>query len=120
MTKLLAILIKALIMVESSGNVNAIGDGGAAVGCLQIHKCVIDDVNRIYHEDFRYEDRLDRDKSIRICELYLSHWGTHYSKTTGKDVTLEVLARIWSGGPRGYEKNGTIGYWKKVQKAMEQ
>jgi soluble lytic murein transglycosylase-like protein len=36
-------LILALIAVESSGNDNAIGDGGLAYGCLQLHACYVAD-----------------------------------------------------------------------------
>ena len=41
-------LITSLVQVESRGNSNAIGDNGKAIGCLQIHKGVVEDVNRIY------------------------------------------------------------------------
>ena len=37
-------LILALCLIESSLDPNAIGDGGEAVGILQIHECVILDV----------------------------------------------------------------------------
>ena len=36
-------LILALIAVESSGNDNAIGDGGLAYGCLQLHAAYVQD-----------------------------------------------------------------------------
>ena len=40
-------LINAIIKVESNDNVNAIGDNGKAVGCMQIWKVVVDDVNKV-------------------------------------------------------------------------
>lgn len=30
----------------------------------------------------------------------------------------EARARIWNGGPRGYRKDSTKKYWKKVKEAM--
>ena len=38
--------LAALIAVESSGNDNAVGDGGASHGPLQIGAAVVEDVNR--------------------------------------------------------------------------
>ncbi len=48
-------LIAALITVESNGRDNAVGDGGRAIGALQIHKSVVVDVNRI--AGISYEQR---------------------------------------------------------------
>jgi len=112
-------LISALIQVESKGNDLAVGDKGKAVGCLQIWNIVIKDVNRVYHTSYKAADRWDRDKSIQICRKYLAYWGKHYEKVTGKKCTLEVLARIWNGGPKGYTKDSTIKYWNKVKKELK-
>ena len=112
-------LLDAIETVESSGNIKAIGDGGKAVGCLQIHKAVIDDVNRIYGKTYQLKDRYSRSKSREIASLYLSYWGNHYEKKTGKKATNDVLARIWNGGCYGWKKQATIKYWNKVKKAMK-
>ena len=112
-------IISALIQVESKGNDLAIGDSGKAVGCLQIWNVVIQDVNRVYHTTYKATDRTDRKKSIEICRKYLAYWGKHYEKVTGKTCTLEVLARIWNGGPSGYKKDSTIKYWNKVKKELK-
>jgi len=40
-------VIDALIQIESSGRPAVIGDGGAAVGCLQIHPVAVREANRI-------------------------------------------------------------------------
>ena len=120
MTFNLGLLIAALIQVESGGDVLALGDGGRSVGWLQISAGVVEDVNRVYGRDFTMMDRYDPDRSADICRLYLHHWGNHYEKTTGKAATVEVLARIWNGGPRGWEKQSTAMYWNKVRKAMWQ
>ena len=111
--------IDALIQVESSGNDTAVGDGGKAVGCLQIWQVVIDDVNRVYHTNYRAPDRMDRRKSIEICVKYLAFWGKRYEKKTGRKCTREILARIWNGGPNGYDKKNTVEYWNKVKMALE-
>ena len=118
MNELIAFLIPFLIAVESGGNDKVIGDDGKAFGCLQIHEICVKDVNRIYKTVYTHLDCFDRQKSIEICKLYLSYWGKRYEKRTKKKVTLEVLARIWNGGPRGDEKAITKKYWLKVEKVI--
>jgi len=117
-------LILVLCLVESSLDPNAIGDGGDAVGILQIHECVIQDVNRIYKTDYNLNDRYDPMLSKMICRKYLSHWGKVYTKRTGKEPTAEILAKIWNGGALAYEKTNPRvverldAYWRKVHKLL--
>jgi len=119
MKALIALIIPMLIQVESGGEKypdSCIGDNGNAVGCLQIWKIVVDDVNRIQKKEvFTYNDRLTRPKSVRMAEIYLNHYGARYKRLTGKEPTLEVLARMWNGGPDGYKKQSTVIYWEKVK-----
>ncbi len=104
-------LISALIAVESSGNDLAIGDGGRAIGPLQIHRAVVIDVNRITGSHYRHQDMTNRAQARAVCEAYLKHYG--------KGATTEQLARRWNGGPRGDTKTATEAYWRKVQKALK-
>ena len=109
-------LIDALIAVESGGDDNVVGDKklrNKAYGCLQIRQPVCDDINRRFNTKHRAEDCLgDRNLSIEICKKYLSMWGDEKS-------TDEKLARIWNGGPKGFNKKSTEVYWAKVQKVLE-
>ena len=114
-------LIAVLIMVESSGNDLAIGDNGDSVGCLQIQKGVIEDVNRIYKVDYTEEHRYNRSSSKDICQYYLNYWvrKAYVCTEFPKDQTInvnEIAARIWNGGPNGFKKNNTIKYWNKVKR----
>ena len=68
-------LILALCLIESSLDPNAIGDGGDAVGILQIHECVILDVNRIYGTEYNLNDRYDPMLSKMICRKWLATEG---------------------------------------------
>jgi soluble lytic murein transglycosylase-like protein len=115
--------ILALAIVESSMNPSAVGDGGDAVGLLQIHECVIQDVNRVYGTGYTAEDRKDPRDSVAICTRYIAYWGKHYTKLTGQPLTYEVCAKIWNGGAYGWRKTGKVGdrldaYWEKVSAAM--
>ena len=104
-------LISALIAVESSGNDLAIGDGGKAIGPLQIHQAVVTDVNRITGSHYRHQDMTNRAQARAVCEVYLRHYG--------RGKTTEEQARIWNGGPTGDRKTATEGYWRKVQKHLK-
>jgi len=104
------LLIAALIAIESGGNDLAVGDGGKALGCLQIHELVILDVNRIYGLQFEHAHAMDRRTAKLICELYLRHYGAKLVNPSASD-----LARIWNGGPFGYNKDSTAAYGDRVQ-----
>ena len=104
-------LISALIIVESSGNDQAIGDNGRALGPLQIHRGVVLDVNRITGSHYRHQDMTNRVQARAVCEAYLKHYG--------KGATTEQLARRWNGGPTGDRKSATEAYWAKVKKQLK-
>ena len=112
-------LILAIAIVESSLNPLAVGDDGKAWGALQIHMCVIEDVNHFYDMDFTSQDRLSFDKSQDIFKYYTDYWSAVYEKDTGKDADFEILARIWNGGAYGYNKPHTKIYWLRVKKQLD-
>ena len=109
-------LLSAIIHVESSGRDSAYHRGEDAVGCLQIRKCMVDDVNRILRRQksdtrFAYDDRWLRHKSIKMFDIYCKHYGL---------TTAEEIARCWNGGPRGMNNEMTAGYWRKVEKQIKE
>lgn len=113
----LALLIAAVIHVESSGNNHARGARNE-VGCLQIRPAVITDVNRIQSRKvFTLDDRTRRDRSIEVFRIYVEHYAT--PERLGRDPTPEDFARIWNGGPNGFRRKSTLPYWRKVRSALE-
>lgn len=125
------LLLIAIMAVETGGCQNPLEAEGDywngqynSIGCMQIQKCVIEDVNRVYKTNFIPEDRLKQGASFRIARLYLEYWGKHYEKKTGNKATNEILARIWNGGPYGWKKTGKAKanldkYWAKVKRELE-
>ena len=108
-------LLSAIMFVESSYNDSAYHKGEDAVGCLQIRKCMVDDVNRILKRQksdlrFSYDDRWLRNQSIKMFNIYCKHY---------RLTTAEEIARCWNGGPRGMNKPLTSTYWRKVQKGLD-
>ena len=98
---------RALHLVETSGRHGPIvGDGGKALGPLQIH--------RAYHQDSRvagaYERVADLDYSKRVATAYLKR---HAPEAWAKG-DVETLARVHNGGPRGHLKSATKSYGVRV------
>jgi len=104
-------ILEAIMFIESGNNNNAYAAGEDAVGCLQIRKCMVDDVNRILNRKkssiyFNYSDRWDRKKSIEMFNIFVTYY---------KLNTAEEIARGWNGGPKGINKSTTVQYWNKVE-----
>ena len=99
---------RALHLVETSGRTGPIiGDGGKALGPLQIH--------RGYHQDSRvagdYSRVAELDYSKRVATAYLKR---HAPEAWAKG-DVETLARVHNGGPRGHLKPATKAYAAKVK-----
>lgn len=109
-------LINALVQVESSGRDKVVGDAGKAYGALQIHASMVEDVNRIYGTTYTHKDMFDRNKAIDVCHKYLAFYGSE--KRLGHVPTPEDHARIWNGGPAGWKRKATQGYWAKVRRHL--
>ena len=107
-------LVDALIHVESRGNDSAYCASEDAVGCLQIRRTMVRDVNRILKSrgdttKYKMKDRWSRIKSIEIFGIYCEHYNL---------TSPEAKARCWNGGPRGLTKKATQKYWDKVNKEL--
>ena len=107
-------LLSAIMFVESSYNDSAYVASEDAVGCLQIRKCMVKDVNRILRRQklnlrFTYNDRWSRVKSIKMFDVYCKHYGL---------TTAEEIARCWNGGPKGMSNKVTAKYWVKVKSKL--
>jgi hypothetical protein len=102
---------RALHIIETSGRTGPIvGDGGKALGPLQIH--------RAYHADSRvagdYSRVADLDYAKRVATAYFKR----YAPAAWAAGDVETLARIHNGGPRGHLKPATKGYAAKVRAQM--
>ncbi len=108
-------LWRAICVVESNNNPEAIGDAGRAVGIAQIWPIMVADVNHILgRKVFTLDDRRSPARSRLMFDTYMRHYAA------GK--TVEWAARAWCCGP-GWERRATAvtgskGYWEKVRKVM--
>ncbi|HEG43890.1 MAG TPA: hypothetical protein ENH94_07580 [Phycisphaerales bacterium] len=101
-------LLDAIVLVESSGRLDAVNDGENAVGAYQIRPIFLRDVNRILGCDrYKLDDRWDPVKSRQMAAVYLANYGQ------GK--TIIQMARQYNGGPSGHIKRSTLAYAAKIQ-----
>lgn len=106
-------LLRAINQVEASGRTNGmiVGDGGKAIGPFQIHY--------VYWLDSgvrgEYQDCHSYHYSVRVVTAYLNRYANN--ALIRKDY--ERLARVHNGGPKGYQKEGTKDYWRKVKKQLD-
>ena len=103
-------LVQAIILVESNGKDDAVGDNGSAIGCLQIWKPYWLDANI----GGKYSDCFSRDYAVRVFDAYMKRYARE-AWTNPNKFDAEKVARIHNGGPKGYRKKATEKYWKKVK-----
>ena len=111
-----AILLAALIAVESSGDPDAIGDNGLAFGCLQLHASYVQDAAEFAGETWKHKDAFNPATAEQIVRAYMARYATQ--KRLGRSPTYEDIARIHNGGPNGFKRAATDGYWLKVKKEL--
>jgi len=110
-------LIRAIHSVETGNRFGAIkGDGGKALGPLQIHYSYWLDATEFDKTiGGSYSDCADYQYSCRVATAYLNRYGAKYIKSND----FEKLSRIHNGGPTGYKRASTMEYWKKIQARLD-
>lgn len=107
-----------IALVESNGDVNAMGDNGKAYGILQIQQAYLTDVNKANGTNHRLIDLLgNRELSYWVFKEYMKIYAR--ADRLGHEPTVEDIARIHNGGPNGYRRASTIEYAKKLFAIIE-
>lgn len=110
-------LILAIMLVESGGDINAVGDNGNSHGCLQLTEAYIQDAAKHAEEEWTVKDAYDKETSVMIFIAYMDRYAT--KERIGAPVTAEHIARIHNGGPTGWSKEATKPYWEKVKNGIK-
>ena len=98
---------RAIHLVETSGRLGpTVGDGGRALGPLQIHRACWQD-SRV---GGRYEDVADLATATAVLRAYL----TRYAPAALASEDWTTCARVWNGGPKGASRSATVGYSMRV------
>jgi hypothetical protein len=106
--------LDALAQVESGGKDDAVGDGGKAIGRMQVWEIYWTDAVAHANIGGEYVHCKGKVYAERVVMAYLHRYG----KKALKDKSYEKLARIHNGGPSGHRKRATLKYWRKVEKAL--
>ena len=102
-----AAFTRAIHLVETSGRLGpTVGDGGRALGPLQIHRGCWQD-SRV---GGRYEDVTDLAVATAVLRAYL----TRYAPAALAAEDWTTCSRVWNGGPTGASKAATVGYAMRV------
>jgi len=105
-------LLDAMYTVESNRGKITVGDDGKAIGPYQIWR-------EYWHDavEFdktiggKYEDCMNKAYAEKIVRAY-------WKRYAPKGATIEQLARIHNGGPKGHTRTATLKYWNKIVKEM--
>lgn len=107
-------IFTALRQVETggskSGGRRAIGDGGRAIGPLQIH--------RSYWEDSGIPGRFEDCREIAYARRVVRAYWRRYCPEALEVLDAETLARVHNGGPKGDRKESTKIFWRKVEREL--
>lgn len=105
-------LLDAMYTVESTRGRILVGDEGKAIGPYQIWKAYWQDaVEWDKTIGGEYKDCMNKAYAEKIVRAY-------WKRYAPKSATIEQLARIHNGGPRGHLNANTIKYWNKIKKEL--
>jgi len=100
--------VRAIHSVETGQRVGPIlGDGGRALGPLQIHRGCFKDSGVAG----RYEDV----SSLPVARAVMHGYLSRYAPAALASGDWATCARVWNGGPKGASKTATLAYWRKVE-----
>ena len=119
----------AIKEVETGGVKNpemAVGDNGKAIGPLQLHEGYYNDAVKFHpslqsgrYNGYTYENCKGPgsfEYSKMVGNAYMAKYAT--TKRLGRTPTDEDFARIHNGGPYGWKRSSTLGYWRKVRAVL--
>ena len=117
-TKVSDRFLDAVMMVESGGDPNAVGDGGKAIGAFQIHRGYWKDAVAFDKTlGGTYNDCFDPAYARRVVVAYMRRYAP-------AGATMEDMARLHNGGCNIFKRKGskawdaTTAYWNKVRKHL--
>ena len=90
--------LQTIAFIESSNNINAVGDNGGALGLYQLHQSVITDYNRAHNTSVSHQDALDSKISYVIANWYLSKRIPSLLKHFKKPVNQKNIIWAYNAG----------------------
>ena len=106
--------IKSIAMIESNGKPNAVGDGGKALGVLQIHRRYFQEANL----PFDYTEVTNPEVASLTFWSTMLKYGKWYYRRFKRLPTYNDLARLHNGGYGGVTTNKTDYYVVKMNRVF--
>lgn len=104
-----------LAAVESGGSDAAINFEEGAYGRYQVREPYLADANAALGTSYTLAEMHDPRKAAEVVRAYLLRYGAAFERRVGREATDEDLARIHNGGPRGAERDATLGYAERFR-----
>lgn len=106
--------LKAIHMTETQRKHGPIlGDGGRALGPLQIHK-------RYFNDAAEFDPSLGDDyrkvANLQFAERVVTAYLNRYASNAIVRNDYQMMARIHNGGPDGWKEKSTLKYWHRIKK----
>jgi hypothetical protein len=94
----------AIAMIESSGCKQLYGYDGLSLGCHQMTKPALADVNQFYGKNYKFEDLLDEDVSLETANLYINKVIPRYLRAWKIPDTPINRCIAYNRGPGKFKK----------------
>ena len=126
----IALLIAAIIQVESGGDWTLPPNHRGAAGGMQVKMIQVHELARLtklagWEVPYRSKDRYDKQRTIAAAALYFAHYSDAWWRWYGRPPTNREMSAWWRVGyaasqnPTAKEARWMRDYWRKVGKAME-
>jgi len=113
------IFFAVLSQIESGNNPDAVGDAHLrhpAYGIYQIRQHMLDDVFAVTGLQMDAAELARRPYAAQeAIKIYIKYWALKRNCP----LTYETAARIHNGGPRGWERESTLPFWRKFEAELK-
>ena len=107
--------INAIGEIETLNTDSLIGDSGRAYGRYQMHAICVKGSGLQDLLNYQHKDMFDSVKAERVFWAVMGINCHTYAQKYGKYPSYGDLARMWNGGPNGYQYESTLNYLKKFE-----
>ncbi len=91
------------------------GEGGAGKGHLGIYNVCVTGSGLHKVMGYTHESMFDLESSSHVFWSMMGILANYYYSRHKEWPSYEILARMWSGGPTGYQKDSTLKYLNKFR-----
>lgn len=99
-----------------TGNIDSIsGENERGKGRFGIYNICVKGSGLMDALGYTHDDMFNGEKSQHVFWAMMGIFCHQYAQKYGQYPTYEDLARMWAGGPNGYQKDATLFYLEKFR-----